>query len=70
MFENSVMVKSLYLAGFCSDKSSLMGPYIRGFGFMNVLTKHGIEIRGSEDPFAITLCSALMNLSLLISCTQ
>lgn len=27
MFKNSVRVKSLYLAGFCSDRSSLMGPY-------------------------------------------
>lgn len=70
MVENSVRVKSLYLAGFSSERRSLIGPYTRGFAFMNVLKKHTTEVRGSEDPFAITLCSALMNLSLVICCTQ
>ena len=69
MFENSLMVNSLYFGGFCSDRSSLMGPYTRGFAFMMLLKKHGTEIRGSAAPFATTLCSTLMNLSLLISCT-
>ena len=36
------MVNSLYLAGFSSD---------RGLAFMNVLKKHGAEIRGTEDPY-------------------
>lgn len=70
IFENSFREASLYLGGFCSDRISLMGPYTRGFSFMTLLKKHGTDIRGSAAPFAITLCSTLMNLSLLISCTM
>lgn len=70
MFENSVIEQSLYLGGLSSERSSLMGPYTRGFAFLNVVKKHGTETRASEDSFAITLCSALMNLSLVMNCTQ
>jgi len=63
MVENSVRVQSLYLAGFSADRRSLIGPYTREYALMNVLKTIATEVRGSEDPLAITLCSALMNLS-------
>lgn len=61
-------VVSLYLGGFSSDKSSLMGPYTLGLVEGGCTKKDATEVRGSLPPFAKTLCSTLTNLSFVISC--
>lgn len=64
--KNSFTVVSLYLGGFSSDNSSLMGPYSLEFELKAVPKKQATDTLGPLW-FVSTLCSTLANLSFDIS---
>lgn len=63
----SLIVVSLYFAGFSSDNNSFRGPYIFVLGNPSVEKKLATEILGPSF-FANTLCATLTNLSFVINC--
>ena len=62
----SVRWVSLYIGGLFSDKSSFIGPYALSLLAVLGMKKHAADTRAPIFP-ANTLCSTLLNLSLVMS---
>lgn len=62
----SVRWVSLYIGGLFSDKSSFIGPYALSLLAVLGMKKHAADTRAPIFP-AHTLCSTLLNLSLVMS---